>query len=60
MFSFNGNDKFVTSSTIPTVNLSFGLSDAKFSKTEIIIAGVVSFEESPYLPPIIIGLFSLL
>ena len=53
------SDVKVTSSTIPTVKLVLGLSSDKLSKTAFIWAGVVSLEDSPYLPPTITGAFSL-
>ena len=46
---------WVTSSLIPTVKWFFGLSFAISSNTPLIIAGVNSFDESPYLPPLIRG-----
>jgi len=41
------------------VNLSFGASEVKFSNAAIKSVGIVSFDPNPYLPPIIIGAFSL-
>ena len=58
--SDNSNDLKVTSSSIPTVKLFFGFSEAKLSNTVFISVGVVSFDPNPYIPPIIIGAFSLL
>ena len=37
------------------MNWFIGLADLRFSTTERICAGVVSFEDNPYLPPITIG-----
>ena len=54
--SFSGNDVLVTSSVIPIVNPSLGLSWFKLSNTEIIWEGLVSLDPKPYLPPTIIGL----
>ena len=52
-------DVKVTSSIIPIVKFVLGLSWAKLSNTAFIWAGVVSLEDKPYLPPTIIGAFSL-
>ena len=49
----------VTSSTIPIVKLSFGSLFFKLLNTDIICEGVVSLDESPYLPPTIKGMFEL-
>ena len=46
---------WVTSSLIPNVNPFFKYSPFKWSNTVTIWSGVVSFEPSPYLPPIITG-----
>ena len=46
-------ERFVTSSSIETVNLCLGSFDARLSNTATISPGCVSFEPSPYLPPII-------
>ena len=55
-FSDEGNDRLVTSSTIETVKLFFGVSNLKLSNTVNMSVGVVSFEPRPYLPPTISGL----
>ena len=53
--SFTSRDVFVTSSLIPNVNWSLLFSATKLSNTALINVGVVSFEPSPNLPPIISG-----
>ena len=45
--SSHGSDRWVTSSTIPTVNCRFGAGFAISAKTPATIAGVNSFEERP-------------
>ncbi len=40
---------------MPTVKLRFGSAAAASSKTAFTIAGVNSFEDSPYRPPMILG-----
>jgi len=55
IISSTGSERLVTSSTIPTVNPSFGFSALRFLNTARICEGVVSFEPSPYLPPTMIG-----
>ena len=42
-----GSERFVTSSTMPTVNWFFGSPAFRFSNTASICAGVVSFDERP-------------
>ena len=49
------NERCVTSSLIPTVNLCFSV----FSYTATICAGVVSLELKPYLPLIILIFWNL-
>jgi hypothetical protein len=47
---------FVTSSTIPTVKWFLGSATSSSANTAAAIAGVNSFDESPYRPPITRGM----
>ena len=53
------NDRLVTSSSIPIVNLFLGCSLFKFSYIATISEGYGSLEPRPYLPPITLGTLSI-
>ncbi len=55
IISSSGRDNSVTSSIIPIVKGFLGLSFFMLLNTASICDGLVSFEPSPYLPPIITG-----
>ncbi len=46
-FSVSGKEVLETSSTIPIVKLSFGFLSARFSNTDMMCEGRVSFEPNP-------------
>ena len=59
MSSVTSNEVWVTSSVIPIVNPSFGVSNAKLAYTAAIWPGFGSLEPKPNLPPTITGASAL-
>ena len=51
----SGKEVWFTSSSIPTVKLSFGFAIDKFSKIAYTCAGVTSFPPTPQRPPTMTG-----
>ena len=59
IFCTSSKDVYVTSSSIPMVNLFFGLSLQRFSYTAAICDGYGSLEPNPNLPPTTTGASSI-